>query len=164
MHFDRLKRREVITLLGGAACAWPITARAQQPERVRRIGVLMYPARDDPEGQARIAAFLDSLEQLGWTDGRNVRIDIRWPAGFGADRVRQDASELVAAVPDVILATGNTTTAPLQQLTRTVPIVFVVTADPVSNGFVASMARPGGNTTGFSFIDHPIPGKWLGLL
>ena len=131
---------------------------------MRRIGVLMYPARDDPEGQARIAAFLDSLEQLGWTDGRNVRIDIRWPAGFGADRVRQDASELVAAVPDVILATGNTTTAPLQQLTRTVPIVFVVTADPVSNGFVASMARPGGNTTGFSFIDHPIAGKWLELL
>jgi putative tryptophan/tyrosine transport system substrate-binding protein len=144
-----VKRREFITLLGGAACAWPITARAQQSERVRRIGVLMYPARDDPEGQARIAAFLDSLEQLGWTDGRNVRIDIRWPAGFGADRVRQDASELVAAVPDVILATGNTTTAPLQQLTRTVPIVFVVTADPVSNGFVASMARPGGNTIGF---------------
>jgi len=164
MHLDRLKRREVITLLGGAACAWPITARAQQPERVRRIGVLMYPARDDPEGQARIAAFLDSLEQLGWTDGRNVRIDIRWPAGFGADRLRQDASELVAAVPDVILATGNIATAPLQQLTRTVPIVFVVTADPVSNGFVASMARPGGNTTGFSFIDHPIAGKWLELL
>jgi putative tryptophan/tyrosine transport system substrate-binding protein len=129
-----------------------------------RIGVLMYPARDDPEGQARIAAFLDSLEQLGWTDGRNVRIDIRWPAGFGADRLRQDASELVAAAPDVILATGNTSTAPLQQLTRTVPIVFVVTADPVSNGFVASMARPGGNTTGFSFIDHPIAGKWLELL
>ena len=131
---------------------------------MRRIGVLMYPARDDPEGQARIAAFLDSLEQLGWTDGRNVRIDIRWPAGFGADRLRQDASELVAAVPDVILATGNIATAPLQQLTRTVPIVFVVTADPVSEGYVASMARPGGNTTGFSFIDHPIAGKWLELL
>jgi putative ABC transport system substrate-binding protein len=124
----------------------------------------MYPARDDPEGQARIAAFLDSLEQLGWTDGRNVRIDIRWPAGFGADRLRQDAFELVAAAPDVILATGNTATTPLQQLTRTVPIVFVVTADPVSNGYVASMARPGGNTTGFSFIDHPIAGKWLELL
>ena len=131
------KRREFITLLGGAA-AWPLAARAQQTERVRRLAVLMYPARDDPEGQARIAAFLDSLEQLGWTDGRNVRIDIRWPAGFGADRVRQDASELVAAAPDVILATGNIATAPLQQLTRTVPIVFVVTADPVSNGYVAS--------------------------
>ena len=101
---------------------------------------------------------------MGWTDGRNVRIDIRWPAGFGADRLRQDASELVAAAPDVILATGNTATTPLQQLTRTVPIVFVVTADPVSNGYVASMARPGGNTTGFSFIDHPIAGKWLELL
>src|SRR6266403_3720991 len=108
-----MKRREFITLLGGAATL-PLAARAQQSERMRRIGVLMYPARDDPEGQARIAAFLDSLEQLGWTDGRNVRIDIRWPAGFGADRLRQDASELVAAVPDVILATGNTATAPLQ--------------------------------------------------
>jgi putative ABC transport system substrate-binding protein len=97
------RRRQFITLLGGAA-AWPLAARAQQSERMRRIGVLMYPARDDPEGQARIAAFLDSLEQLGWTDGRNVRIDIRWPAGFGADRVRQDASELVAAAPDVIPA------------------------------------------------------------
>jgi hypothetical protein len=97
-----MKRRAFITLLGGAAAAWPLAARAQQSERMRRIGVLMYPARDDPEGQARIAAFLDSLEQLGWTDGRNVRIDIRWPAGFGADRVRQDASELVAAAPDVI--------------------------------------------------------------
>jgi putative ABC transport system substrate-binding protein len=159
-----VKRRAFITLLGGAAVAWPLAARAQQPERIRRIGVLMYPARDDPEGQARIAAFLDSLEQLGWTDGRNVRIDIRWPAGFGADRVRQDASELVAAAPDVILATGNTATAPLQQLTRTVPIVFVVTADPVSNGYVASMARPGGNTTGFSFIEFGIAGKWLELL
>ena len=159
-----LRRGEFIALLGGAAAAWPLAARAQQADRVRRIGVLMYPARDDPEGQARIAAFLDSLERLGWTDGRNVRIDIRWPAGFGADRVRQDASELVAAAPDVILATGNTTTAPLQQLTRTVPIVFVVTADPVSEGYVASMARPGGNTTGFSFIEFGIAGKWLELL
>jgi putative tryptophan/tyrosine transport system substrate-binding protein len=101
---------------------------------------------------------------LGWTDGRNVRIDIRWPAGFGADRVRQDASELVAAAPDVILATGGIATTPLQQLTRTVPIVFVVTADPVSEGYVASMARPGGNTTGFSFIEFGIAGKWLELL
>src|SRR5215467_14760982 len=114
-----MTRRALITLLGGAAAAWPLAARAQQPERMRHIGVLMYPARDDPEGQARIAAFLDSLEQLGWTDGRNVRIDIRWPAGFGPDRVRQDASELVASAPDVILATGNTATTPLQQLTPT---------------------------------------------
>ena len=125
MQFDQLRRRAFIKLLGGAAVSWPLTARAQQPERMRRIGVLMYPARDDPEGQARIAAFLDSLEQLGWTDGRNVRIDIRWPAGFGADRVRQDASELVAAAPDVILATGNTTTAPLQQLTRTLSLIHI---------------------------------------
>jgi putative ABC transport system substrate-binding protein len=118
MRFHRLKRREFVMLLGGATAAWPLAAHAQQQERVRRIGVLMYPGRDDPEGQARIAAFLDSLKQLGWTDGRNVRIDIRWPAGLGADRVRQDASELVAAAPDVILATGNTATTPLQQLTR----------------------------------------------
>ena len=104
---SHIGRRKFLAMLGGAAVTWPLAARAQQGERVRRIGVLMYPARDDPEGQARIAAFLDSLEQLGWTDGRNVRIDIRWPAGFGADRVRQDASELVAAVLDVILATGN---------------------------------------------------------
>ena len=149
-------RRELLAALGGAAAAWPLAARAQQRDKMRRIGVLMYPARDDPEGQARIAAFLDSLEQLGWTDGRNVRIDIRWPAGFGADRVRQDASELVAAVPDVILATGGTATAPLQQLTRTVPIVFVVTADPVSEGYVASMARPVGSPSGDSDWTGPV--------
>jgi putative ABC transport system substrate-binding protein len=159
-----VRRREFITLLGGAAAAWPLAAQGQQPERMRRIGVLMYPAADDPEGQARIAAFLDSLEQLGWTDGRNVRIDIRWPAGSDADRIRKYAAELVALAPDVILATGNITTAPLQQLTRTVPIVFVVTSDPVGNGYVASMARPGGNITGFSFIEFGISGKWLELL
>jgi ABC-type uncharacterized transport system substrate-binding protein len=164
MQFNQLKRRDFISLLGGAAAAWPLAVRAQQPTQMRRIGVLMYPAADDPEGQARIAAFLDALQQLGWTDGRNVRIDIRWPAGFDADRIRKYAAELVALAPDVILATGNTTTAPLQQLTQTVPIVFVVTADPVGNGYVASMARPGGNTTGFSFIEFGISGKWLELL
>jgi putative ABC transport system substrate-binding protein len=159
-----MRRREFITLLGGATVAWPLAARAQQAERVRHIGVLMSTGADDSEGQARIAAFLDALQQLGWTDGRNVRIDIRWPAGSDADLVRKYAAELVALAPDVILATGNTATAPLQQLTQAVPIVFVVTADPVSNGYVASMARPGGNITGFSFIEFGISGKWLELL
>jgi putative ABC transport system substrate-binding protein len=159
-----MRRREFITLLGGATVAWPLAARAQQAERVRHIGVLMSTGADDSEGQARIAAFLDALQQLGWTDGRNVRIDIRWPAGSDADLVRKYAAELVALSPDVILATGNTATAPLQQLTQAVPIVFVVTADPVSNGYVASMARPGGNITGFSFIEFGISGKWLELL
>jgi putative ABC transport system substrate-binding protein len=159
-----MRRRDFISFAGGVGVAWPLTARAQQPDRIRRIGVLMYPAVNDPEGQARIAAFLDSLKQLGWIDGRNVRIDIRWPAGSDADRIRKNAAELVALAPDVILATGNTTLAPLQPLTQTVPIVFVVTADPVGQSFVASMARPGGNTTGFSFIEFGISGKWLELL
>jgi ABC-type uncharacterized transport system substrate-binding protein len=159
-----MKRREFITLLGGAAAAWPLAARAQQGERVRRIGVLMSTGAGDPEGQARIAAFLDGLHQLGWSDGRNVQIDTRWPAGSDVDQVRKYAVELVALAPDVILATGNTATGPLQQATHTVPIVFVVTADPVGNGYVASLARPGGNTTGFSFIEFGISGKWLELL
>jgi putative ABC transport system substrate-binding protein len=157
-------RRQLLAALGGAAAAWPLAARAQPPERMRRIGVLMYPAANDPEAQARFAAFVGGLRQLGWTDGHNVRIDTRWPAGSDVERVRKDAAELVALAPDVIVATGNTTTAPLQQITRTVPIVFVVTADPVGNGYVASMARPGGNTTGFSFIEFGISGKWLELL
>jgi putative tryptophan/tyrosine transport system substrate-binding protein len=159
-----MRRREFITLLGGAAAAWPLAVRAQQSERVRRIGVLMSTAADDPEGQARIAAFLDGLHQLGWSDGRNVQIDTRWPAGSDVDQVLKYAAELVALAPDVILATGNTATGPLQQATHTVPIVFVVTADPVGNGYVASLARPGGNTTGFSFIEFGISGKWLELL
>ena len=118
-----MKRREFITLLGGAAAAWPLAARAQQAERMRRIGVLMPAAADDPEGQARIAAFLQGLQQLGWTDGRNVRIDTRWGAG-DADRIRRYAAELVALAPDVILAAGTSTVGPLLQATRTVPIVF----------------------------------------
>jgi putative tryptophan/tyrosine transport system substrate-binding protein len=159
-----MRRREFFGVLGGAAVAWPRPAPAQQPERIRRVGVLMSTGADDPEGQARISAFLGGLQQLGWTDGRNVRIDARWPAGSGFDLIRKYAEELVALAPDVILATGNTATGPLQQLTRTVPIVFVVTADPVGNGYVTSMARPGGNITGFSFIEFGISGKWLELL
>ena len=143
-----MKRREFITLLGGAA-AWPLAARAQQAERMRRIGVLMTTAADDPEGQARLAAFVQGLQQLGWTDGRNVRIDTRWAAG-NADDIRKYAAELVALAPDVILAPGSATVAPLLQATRTVPIVFVHVPDPVGAGFVDSLARPGGNATGFT--------------
>jgi putative tryptophan/tyrosine transport system substrate-binding protein len=157
-----MRRREFITLLGGAAVAWPLAARAQQPERMRRIGVIMSLAADDPEDQARVAALRQGLQQVGWTDGRNVRIDIRWPAG-DPDRVRKYAAELVALAPDVILATGDTT-GPVQQATHTVPIVFVVVSDPVSAGYVASLNRPGGNTTGFSYVEYGICGKWLELL
>src|SRR5947209_9020048 len=131
-------------LLGGAAATWPLAARAQQPDRMRRIGVLAPFAADDPEEQARVAAFVQGLQQLGWTDGRNVQIDYRWAAG-DAERIRRYAAELITLGPDVILATGGTTVGPLQQATRTVPIVFVLVPDPVGAGFVASLARPGGN-------------------
>ena len=157
-----MKRREFITLLGGAA-AWPLAARAQQPERVRLIGVLMAVAADDSEGQARIAAFLKGLQQSGWTVGYNVRIDIRWGAG-DADRMRRYAAELVSLAPDVILASGGTTVGALLQATRTVPIVFTQTSDPVGAGYVASLARPGGNATGFAILEYGISGKWLELL
>ena len=156
-------RREFITLLGGAAAAWPLAARAQQGERVRRIGVLMNVAADDPEAQARNAAFLQGLQELGWTVGRNVRIDYRWAAG-DADRLRRYAAELVALAPDVVLASGTSTVGPLQQATRTVPIVFAGVADPVGAGFVDSLARPGGNATGFISFEYGLSGKWLELL
>src|SRR5262245_52837186 len=136
------RRREFITLLGGAA-AWPLMARAQQGERARRIGVLMSTAANDPLGKARIAAFLHGLQQLGWTDGRNVRIDTRWGGG-NADDIRKYAAELVGIAPDVILASGGSVAGPLLQATRTVPIVFTSTPDPVGAGFVDSLARPGG--------------------
>src|SRR5262245_27857409 len=143
-----MKRREFITLLGsGAAAAWPLAARAQQSERMRRIGVLMALA-DDPEGQARIAAFLQGLQQLGWADGRNLQINMRWGAG-DADRFRKYAAELVALAPDVIVAAGGAVVPSLLQATRTVPIVFTQTSDPVGAGFVDSLARPGGNVIGF---------------
>ena len=163
MCSDRLQRREFITLLGGTAAAWPLAARAQQAERVRRIGVLMNLASDDAEGQARLAAFHQGLQQLGWTVGRNVQIDYRWGAG-NADRIRKFAAELVALAPDVILSTGSPSVAALQQATHTVPIVFVTVVDPVSSGFVDSLARPGGNITGFALYEYSISGKWLGLL
>jgi putative tryptophan/tyrosine transport system substrate-binding protein len=159
-----MKRREFITLLSGAAAAWPLSARAQQPDRMRRIGVLMAAAASDPEFQARIGAFQQGLALLGWTDGRNVRIDTRW-ATTNADDIRRHAAELAALAPDVILAgTGTTTVAPLLQVTRTVPIVFVVVIDPVGAGFVARLARPGGNATGFLMFEYGLSGKWLDLL
>jgi putative tryptophan/tyrosine transport system substrate-binding protein len=157
-----VKRREFITLLGGAA-AWPLAARAQQSERMRRIGVLMPFAADDPEGQARIAALLQELQPLGWTVGRNVRIDYRWSAG-DAVNMRKYAAELVALAPDVILTSGAAGAAPLLQATRTVPIVFVLVADPVGAGFVDSLARPGGNATGFTAVEYGFSGKWLELV
>ena len=158
-----MNRRSFIAALGGAAAAWPLAARAQPPERIRRIGVLHTPAADDSEGQARSAAFLQGVQQLGWTDGRNVRIDTRWAAG-DADRIRRYVAELVALAPDVILATGSATVGPLLQATRTVPIVFVGVPDPVGSGFVESLARPGGNATGFIVFEYGIGAKWLELL
>jgi putative tryptophan/tyrosine transport system substrate-binding protein len=159
-----MRRREFITLVAGAATAWPRATRAQQPERMRRVGVLIATAADDSEGQARNAAFLQGLAQLGWTDGRNVRVDTRW-ATTNADELRRHAAELAALAPDVILsATGTATVAPLLQATRTVPIVFVIVIDPVGAGFVTSLARPGGNATGFTMFEYGLSGKWLELL
>jgi putative ABC transport system substrate-binding protein len=158
-----MRRREFMTLLGGAA-AWPLAVRAQQPERMRRIGVLMASAADDPVSQARIAAFLQGLSRLGWTDDRNVRIDIRW-ATTNADDLRRHAAELVALAPEVLVAgTGTATVAPLLQATRTLPIVFVIVIDPVGAGFVTSLDRPGGNATGFLMFEYGLSGKWLELL
>jgi ABC-type uncharacterized transport system substrate-binding protein len=157
-----MRRREFITLLGGAA-AWPLAARAQQAERMRRIGVLMNVAADDPEGQARIAAFHQGLQERGWTLGRNARIDARWGA-VDADSSRRYAAELVGLAPDVILGSAAAAIGALQQTTRTVPIVFVTIVDPVGAGFVESLAHPGGNITGFSLFEYSLSGKWLELL
>jgi putative tryptophan/tyrosine transport system substrate-binding protein len=162
MHFGPLKRREVITLLGGTA-TWPLAARAQQGQRMRRIGVLMPFAADNPVGQARLAAFLQGLQQLGWADGRNVRIDSRWGAD-DASRTRTYARELVALAPDVVMAVSSGAVAPLREVTRTVPIVFAVVADPVGAGYVENLARPGGNVTGFLGYEYTLSGKWLELL
>jgi putative tryptophan/tyrosine transport system substrate-binding protein len=158
-----MQRREFITLLGGTVATWPITVRAQQPEQMRRIGVLLPGTAEDAEYQARMAAFLQGLQQLGWSDGRNVRIDIRYAAG-DANLVRKYAVELVALTPDVILAPGSTSLGPLLQTTRTVPIVFTTILDPVGAGFVDSLARPGGNATGFIAFEYGLSGKWLELL
>jgi putative ABC transport system substrate-binding protein len=158
-----MQRREFITLLGGAAAAWPIVARAQQPERMRRIGVLMNLAADDAEGQARLAAFLQGLQEAGWAVGRNAHIDLRWSAG-DAEQFRKQAAELVALAPDVVLTSGIPVLAALLQATRTVPIIFTIVPDPVGSGFVESLSQPGGNASGFMQFEYSLSGKWLELL
>ena len=163
MQFGQLKRRDLITLLGSAAAAWPLAARAQQPERMRRIGVLMNRAADDPQAQVRLAAFQQALQQLGWSDGRNVRIDIRW-CETDAERARRYAQELIALAPDILLADGTVSATALQYATRTLPIVFTTVLDPVGFGFVDSLSRPGGNATGFMQFEYDLSGKWLELL
>jgi putative ABC transport system substrate-binding protein len=158
-----MRRREFITFLGGAAVGWPLAAGAQQSERVRRIGVLLPATADDTHYQIWLGAFLQGLSQSGWNIGQNVQIDIRW-ATASADAVRKNAAELAALAPDVIFGPGASTAGPLRQATRTVPIVFAVVADPVGAGFVGSLARPGGNITGFMAFEYAISGKWLELL
>jgi putative tryptophan/tyrosine transport system substrate-binding protein len=155
-----MRRREFIKVVAGSAVAWPLAARAQQPERMRRIGVLMPFPKDNPEGRARIAAFLQELQQLGWIDGRNVKIEYRFDTGD----VRKAAAELLTLSPEVLLASTTPVVAALQQATRTVPIVFAQVADPISAGFVASLAKPGGNITGFTNFDYTMGAKWLELL
>jgi putative ABC transport system substrate-binding protein len=157
-----IRRREFMALLGSAA-AWPIAARAQQPDRVRRIGVLMPLAEDDPVGQARVAAFLQGLRGSGWINRGNVQIDYRWSTGDD-ERIRRDSAELVALAPDVVLATGSATVGALLRLTRAIPIVFPIVVDPVGAGFVESLARPGGNATGFILFEYGLSGKWIELL
>jgi len=157
-----IKRREFITLLGGAVAAWPLQARAQQAERVRRIGLLMGVA-DDREGQARVIALKQGLQELGWTDGRNIEIETRF-GGADAGRIRAQATELVALAPDVLVGQGTPVIRALRQATSSIPIVMVPVIDPVEQGFVSSLAHPGGNITGFTFIDFQMVGKWLQML
>src|SRR6195256_5194684 len=158
-----MRRREFITLLSGTAVVWPVAARAQKRERIARIGVLMSAPADDPEGQARFTAFRQGLQKFGWTEGQNVHIDVRW-AGGDAALDRRFSTELLSLTPDVILATASPTVAALQLATRTVPIVFAHAVDPVGAGFVDSLARPGGNATGFVLFEYSIAAKWLELL
>jgi putative tryptophan/tyrosine transport system substrate-binding protein len=158
-----MRRREFITLLGGVSATWPLAAHAQRPERMRRIGVLIPTTEDDPQQQRRIAGFLQGLQQLGWMVGRDLLIEYRW-SGAVPDDVRRSAAELMALAPDVVFASGNSTVAPLLQGTRTVPIVFATVPDPVGAGFVDSLARPGGNATGFILFEYGIGAKWVELL
>ena len=155
-----MKRRAFIALLGGAAASWPLAAPAQHGERMRRIGNLMNVSANDPEASERLVALAQRLQELGWTDGRNVRVDTRW-AGAEADRYSPYAAELVALAPDVIIATTSVAVLALRQMSRTVPIVFVQVIDPVGAGFVASLARPGGNITGFTAFEYGLSAKWL---
>ena len=157
-----MRRREFITLLGGVA-AWPLAARAQQGERVRRVGILIPASADDPAWQARVGAFLQGMGQLGWSIGRNLQIDTRW-ATTNAAEIRRQAAELAALTPDLILAGGTSALGPLLQATHTIPIVFAIVFDPVGAGYVESLARPGGNATGFMNFEYSFSGKWLELL
>ena len=163
MQVDQLKRRTFITLLGGAAATWPLAARAQQGERVRRIGVLLATGEGDRQRQPQLAAFVQRLTELGWAGGRNARLDVRWTAG-NVDAARKYATELVALAPDVIVTDTSFNVAAMQQATRTVPIVFGGVIDPVGAGLVESLARPGGNVTGFAMFEFSMGGKWLDLL
>jgi ABC-type uncharacterized transport system substrate-binding protein len=158
-----MRRRQLITLLGGAAVVWPLRTRAQPADRMRRVGVLSALTADDPEGQARLVVFREALQALGWIDGRNLQIDVRWSAG-DAEGLRKNAVDLAAHAPDVILAAGNSSISTLLQATRSVPIVFVTATDPVGAGFVNSLARPGANATGFLAFDYSVSAKWLELL
>jgi putative tryptophan/tyrosine transport system substrate-binding protein len=157
-----MRRRKFITLLGGAAAAWPLAARAQRPDRVRRIGLLMGTA-DDREGQARVTALKQGLQELGWTDGVNIQIETRF-GGADAGRIRSHAAELVALAPDVVVGNSTPVLRALRQATSSIPIVFVAVNDPVEQGFVSSLAHPGGNITGFALIDFQMVGKWLEML
>ena len=159
-----MRRRDFIKVIGSGAVAWPLAARAQQSGRMRRIGVLMAHAESDPEFHAYLAAFREGLHKLGWTEGRNIQIDSRWGALDDAEMRQRSAKELVALQPDVILVQNTPTTASMLQQTRTIPVVFVVVADPVGSGFVQNLARPGGNATGFTIMEPTITGKWLELL
>jgi putative ABC transport system substrate-binding protein len=161
MHFDRLKRREFITLLGVAA--WPFAARAQQGERTRRVGVLMNLSENDPDAQDVLTAFLKELQRLGWSDGRNARIETRWGAG-DRERYRRLAAELIGLVPDTVLAATTDVVTALQRASQATPLVFIAVIDPIGSGLIASMARPGGNATGFTVFEYAIAAKWLELL
>ena len=162
-YWGHMRRRDFVTLLGGAAATWSLAAHAQQPQPIRRIGLLMGLPENDLQTKAALAAFLQALQQSGWTDGRNVRIDYRWTEG-NADNIRKYAAEFAALAPDVILTSGTATMTPLLQATRRVPVVFVQVPDPVGAGYVDSLARPGGNATGFTNFEYGVSGKWLELL
>jgi ABC-type uncharacterized transport system substrate-binding protein len=163
VQFDQLKRREFITLLGGAA-TWPLAARAQQPDRMRRVGVLMSYPESNSEGQSDVAAFRQGLQKLGWTEGGNIRIDTRWATPNDVESIRRFAKQLVAMKPDVILTHNTPTTASVLEQTHAIPVIFAIVVDPVGSGFVASLARPGGNATGFMNFEPSMGGKWLELL
>jgi putative tryptophan/tyrosine transport system substrate-binding protein len=159
-----VKRRELITLLGGAAVAWPLSARAQQPDRIRRVGVLMGLAEDDPDSKARLAAFRQGLEKLGWSEGRNIRLDVRFALPADEQQAQMLAKELLGVSPDAVVAQTTALTAAFRRQSRNVPIVFIAVGDPIGAGFIANLARPGSNLTGLTLYDGSVAGKWLEML